>query len=60
MKLSNIIKHSFYIAFCSLLLLSCKKQDHFYKEFIEGGEIIYVGKADSILVQPGKNRMKLS
>ncbi|MBD1426845.1 DUF4998 domain-containing protein [Sphingobacterium arenae] len=44
----------------SCLLFSCRKQDHFYKEFIEGGEIIYAGKADSVLFHPGKNRAQLS
>lgn len=44
----------------SCLLFSCRKQDHFYKEFLEGGEIIYTGKADSVLFHPGKNRAQLS
>src|SRR5690606_26083117 len=35
-------------------------QDHYYKEFIKNGEIIYVGKADSVRVHPGKNRVRLT
>lgn len=38
---------------------SCQKQDHAYREFLEGGEKIYVGKADSLQAFPGKNRVKL-
>jgi hypothetical protein len=30
-----------------------------YKEYLEGGEIIYPGKADSLTAHPGKNRIEL-
>jgi len=55
-----IMKCVFAYICISCLLFSCRKQDHFYKEFLEGGEIIYTGKADSVLFHPGKNRALLS
>jgi hypothetical protein len=48
---------------CFLVFLSaqsCDKMDATYKEYIAGGEIIYVGKADSVKIYPGKERIKLS
>ncbi|PSL48382.1 uncharacterized protein DUF5013 [Chitinophaga niastensis] len=50
------------IIFLLLLLTAisaCRKQDD-YKKFLEGGEIIYTGKADSLLVHSGRNRVQLS
>ena len=60
MKLSNIIKGAFILLCAAPLLLCCRKQDHFYKDFIQRGEIVYVGKADSILFYPGDKRAQLS
>lgn len=60
MKAKNLTFYSFLCLVCSILVWSCKKQDHYYKEFIKDGEIIYVGKADSVNVYPGKNRIRLS
>jgi hypothetical protein len=42
------------------LITACNKMDYTYKKFLKGGDIIYPGKADSILVFPGHNRIKLS
>lgn len=39
---------------------SCTKQDETYKQFLEGGEIVYVEKADSLRAYSGQNRVKLS
>jgi hypothetical protein len=39
-------------------ILSCRKQDD-YKKFLAGGEILYTGKADSVQVHPGRNRVEL-
>lgn len=41
----------------SLLLASCTKMDHFYKDFVI--ERTYIGKPDSIWVQPGDNRVQI-
>lgn len=48
-----------YIIGCLLLLSACRKQDD-YKKFIKNGEILYTGKADSLQVHPGRNRVELS
>ncbi|MDR2036914.1 MAG: hypothetical protein LBQ60_03225 [Bacteroidales bacterium] len=40
-------------------MASCDNMKDNYEEYIEGGEIIYPGKADSIEVHPGKNRVEL-
>ncbi|TJZ62003.1 hypothetical protein FAZ15_05685 [Sphingobacterium olei] len=42
--------------FCAgvLFLISCTKQDHFYKDFVVDRN--YIGKPDSIWVQPGEYR----
>lgn len=38
---------------------SCKKVDDNYKQFLEGGERVYVGRADSIKTYGGQNRIML-
>lgn len=43
----------------SLALMGCQKQDHAYKDYVEGGERIYIGKVDEIVVMPGKSRVGL-
>ncbi|SFC32402.1 protein of unknown function [Parapedobacter composti] len=47
-----------------LLLLSglsaCKKQDHYYREFIEDGEKVYAGKLQQLTALAGHNRIVLS
>ena len=39
---------------------SCKKMDDIYREFYESGETVYVGKADSIKVRGGNERVELT
>src|SRR4051794_12345471 len=39
-------------------IISCRKQDD-YKKFLTGGEILYTGKAGSVQVHPGRNRVEL-
>lgn len=41
-------------------LSSCTKMRDNYAPFIKDGEQIYTGKVDSIVVSPGKNRLKLT
>lgn len=38
-------------------ILGCSKMNDTYKEFLEGGQTKYVGKADSVQVLPGRNRV---
>src|SRR3546814_11645609 len=48
------------ICLAFVLVSGCAKQDDTYRQFLDKGEIVYVGKADSVQVFPGKNRLKLS
>src|SRR5690606_13636198 len=43
-----------------LCSLSCSKMDATYADFIKDGKIVYPGKADSVQVFPGKNRLSLT
>jgi hypothetical protein len=42
----------------SLCITSCKKQDA-YKKYVEGGEIIYPARIDSLIVKSGNKRILL-
>ncbi|MEC3880443.1 DUF4998 domain-containing protein [Parapedobacter sp. 10938] len=44
----------------AILLAGCEKMEDTYKQFIGGGETIYIGKADSVLVRGGYNRAEIS
>lgn len=44
----------------SSMLYACGSMDETYEQFLEGGEKIYVAKADSIKILPGRNRVELS
>ncbi|HMR19840.1 MAG TPA: DUF4998 domain-containing protein [Sphingobacterium sp.] len=48
---------------CGITLLfavsSCKKQDEVYRKYVENGEIVYLGKTDSLLAYSGFERAKL-
>ena len=44
-------------ALLMVILNSCTKSDHFYKDYII--ERTYVGKVDSVWIKPGENRMKM-
>ncbi len=57
MKISRLFSNLCFLAI--VMLMACQKQDHGYKEFLEGGEKIYVAKADSLRGFPGKNRIEL-
>ena len=41
-------------------LISCDGMDATYKEFIEEGPIVYIGKVDSLKAYAGRNRQKYS
>lgn len=47
------------ILFASFVLGSCGKMDETYREFLVDGETIYVAKADSLKVGPGRERIQL-
>lgn len=43
----------------STLFIACEGMTDNYQQYLEGGEIVYPGKPDSIKCFPGKNRTKL-
>jgi len=43
-----------------LLLASCDKMEDTYKQYLDDGEIIYTGKADSLRALPGNKRIGLT
>lgn len=51
-------------AFISMIIIiimaACKKMDDSYRQFIEGGETVYIAKADSVKVKGGLNRVEVS
>ncbi len=53
------IKGSVVIVLLLALVSGCKKMDDTYREFIGDGETIYVGKADSLKLHGGKNRLQV-
>jgi hypothetical protein len=55
------MKHIFILTITALLIITaCGKSDKDYKDFAPEGEIVYPGKADSVKVYPGNNRVKLT
>jgi len=54
-------KNRLYFALAGLILLflSCSDMDEHYKDFLDGGEIIYPGRVDSVKVHPGNLRVQL-
>ena len=54
----NIIKLYQVLAVCCILFTHCTPYDDF-KKYMPSGEIIYLQKADSVKIYPGKNRIQL-
>ena len=48
-----------YILAACCLLAACTKLRDTYGDFVEGGEIYYPGRADSLKAYPGNNRIRL-
>ncbi len=55
----KILKNIGLLLATGLFLTACDKADEAYKKYIPNGEIIYPGKADSLVAHPGKNRIQL-
>ncbi|HVI47498.1 MAG TPA: DUF4998 domain-containing protein [Chitinophaga sp.] len=56
MKTNNILL----LIIIIVLLYACSKMNDTYKGFLQGGEILYTGKVDSLKAFPGKNRTLLT
>lgn len=59
MKIQQYIKYSL-LCIAIYFMASCSKMDATYKDFLKGGEILYLGRADSVKAFPGKNRIKIA
>ncbi|RPE14087.1 hypothetical protein EGT74_11430 [Chitinophaga lutea] len=44
----------------AILSISCSKMDATFREYVVPGGITYVGKADSVAVYPGRERLKIT
>ncbi len=60
MRLYNKIRQTICAVMAGTLLLACTKLSDSYKDFIQGGEIYYPGRADSLKSFSGRNRIQLS
>ncbi|NII82042.1 MULTISPECIES: DUF4998 domain-containing protein [unclassified Pedobacter] len=57
--MKNKIKKTILMSFVAALLFGCSKSDD-YKKYLEGGDILYSGKLDSVKINPGNNRVQLT
>lgn len=48
------------ILLLACLVAACSKMDRTYQSFLKGGTIIYPGKADSLRLYPGNNRIRIT
>ena len=48
------------LAVLLFVIAGCKEMDDTYEDFIKKGETVYIGKADSLLLRGGNNRIELS
>lgn len=60
MKKNLYLKFSLLAVSLVCMIAACTKMDYTYKKFLKDGDIIYPGKADSVQIFPGHNRVKLS
>lgn len=51
---------NFVVIILTSVFISCEKMDDTYKLFVGSGETIYIGKADSLKIRGGRNRLELS
>ena len=49
-----------FMLFIALSFTNCDSMDETYRQFIKDGEIVYVGKADSIKTRGGRERIEIS
>src|SRR6266699_1325579 len=57
---NSYMKYCFGILVIASLLAACTKLADSYKDFTGNGEIYYPGKADSLKIYPGRNRIMLT
>jgi len=57
---NRCIKYFFLALSLGIALAACTKLSDSYKDFVKDGEIYYPGKADSLTIAPGRNRILLT
>lgn len=57
--MKNLIYLSIVSVVLALVTGSCSKMNDLHEKYLEKGERIYISKIDTMLVHPGKNRVKL-
>ncbi|MCU7693661.1 DUF4998 domain-containing protein [Haoranjiania flava] len=58
--MKKIFKKIGLLTLVAMLAIACSKMDATYRQFIESGQLKYAGKADSVQVLSGRNRMMLT
>lgn len=60
--MKNLIlnKRNYYCFLVLVLVVSCSKMDDYKRDFTNNKELVYAGKADSLKLHSGKNRLMLS
>ena len=53
------IKKTALVSLVAVMLFGCSKPDD-YKKYLDGGDILYSGKLDSVKINPGNNRVQLT
>lgn len=56
MRITSLILYALLLV---AVISSCRRQDD-YKKYIKNGEVLYTGKADSLQVHSGRNRVQLT
>lgn len=59
MYIKSIIRNFLFLLLAGLCFSSCEKMDATYKDFLNGGEIVYNGKPELLQVFSGNKRVKL-
>jgi hypothetical protein len=59
MYIKSNIRNLFFLLLAGWLFASCEKMDATYKDFLNGGEIVYNGKPELLQVFSGNKRVKL-
>lgn len=57
--MKNIYKVYCFLSFCLLVIASCSKDDTEFKKFLKDGEIVYPGKASTVITKAGNLRAGL-
>ena len=60
MRKTHYLKKYWYILFTVILVMACETTRDTYEEFYAGGESIYIGKPNTITVNHGNNKVRIT